>query len=77
MIKAMNKQKKISVLPVSAMGLVGFFVPIIKELKDVSYQLDRDYFFNSSKFNKRFNFTPTHPEIAIKEMLNWKSSHQL
>jgi nucleoside-diphosphate-sugar epimerase len=69
MMNAMNKQKKISVLPVSAMGLVGFFVPIIKELKDVSYQLDRDYYFNSSKFNKRFNFTPTDPKEAMREIV--------
>jgi len=69
MMNAMNKKKKISVLPVAAMGLIGLFVPVIKELKEVSYQLDRDYFFNSSKFNKRFNFTPTTPEEGIKEVV--------
>jgi nucleoside-diphosphate-sugar epimerase len=77
MMKAMNKEKKIVSIPTSMMGFLGIFIPIIKELKDISYQLDRDYFFNSSKFNKRFNFTPTYPEIAIKEMLNWNNSHQL
>lgn len=76
-MKAMNKHKKISVIPISMMGVLGIFIPVLKELKDISYQLDRDYFFNSNKFNKRFCFTPTHPEIAIKEMLNWNSSHQL
>lgn len=69
-MKAMNKQKKIQAVPIWAMGLLGIFVPVIKELKDVSYQLDRDYFFNSSKFNKRFNFIPTFPEEAIKEIVN-------
>ena len=70
LMNAMNKKKKISVLPVAAMSLIGLFVPIIKELKEVSYQLDRDYFFNSSKFNKRFNFTPTTSEDGIKEMVS-------
>ncbi len=69
-MKAMNKQKKIQAVPIWAMGLLGVFIPVIKELKDVSYQLDRDYFFNSSKFNKRFNFIPTSPEEAVKEIVN-------
>jgi nucleoside-diphosphate-sugar epimerase len=67
MMKAMNKQKKVQTIPTSMLGIIGLFVPILKELKDVSYQLDRDYFFNSSKFNKRFNFSPTLPEAGIRE----------
>ena len=69
-MKAMSKQKKIQVVPVWAMGLIGVFVPVLRELKEMSYQLDRDYHFNSSKFNERFNFTPTHPENAIGEMIS-------
>jgi nucleoside-diphosphate-sugar epimerase len=70
MMKAMNVQKKIRTIPTSLLGIIGLFVPILKELKDVSYQLDRDYFFNSSKFNKRFNFLPISPGEGIKEMIN-------
>ncbi|MEW6194165.1 MAG: NAD-dependent epimerase/dehydratase family protein [Bacteroidota bacterium] len=69
-MKEMNKQKKIQVLPVWAMGPLGLFIPILKELKDISYQFDRDYYFNSSKFNRFFNFTPTTPEEGIKEIVN-------
>jgi nucleoside-diphosphate-sugar epimerase len=71
MMKAMNVQKKIQTIPTSMLGIIGLFVPILKELKDVSYQLDRDYYFNSSKFNKRFNFTPISPEEGIKEMIKY------
>jgi nucleoside-diphosphate-sugar epimerase len=70
MMKEMNVQKKIQTIPTSMLGIIGLFVPILKELKDVSYQLDRDYFFNSSKSNKRFNFTPISPVDGIKEMIN-------
>lgn len=69
-MKEMNKQKKIQVLPVWAMGMLGLFIPILKELKDISYQFNRDYYFNSRKFNKHFNFTPTTPEEGIKEIVN-------
>jgi nucleoside-diphosphate-sugar epimerase len=70
MMKVMNVQKKIRTIPTSLLGIIGLFVPILKELKDVSYQLDRDYFFNSNKFNKEFNFTPISPRDGIKEMIN-------
>lgn len=51
------------------MGLMGLFVPIVKELKEMAYQYDRDYVFNSSKFEQRFGFTPTSYTEGIKSML--------
>ncbi len=69
MMNAMNKQKKIHTMPDWMISLVGIFMPILKELQDVGYQFKNDYFFNSSKFNKRFNFTPISPEEGIREMV--------
>jgi nucleoside-diphosphate-sugar epimerase len=69
MMNAMNKQKKIQTMPDWMISLLGLFIPILKELQDVGYQFKQDYFFNSSKFNKRFNFTPISPEDGIKEMV--------
>ena len=69
MMQAMNKQKKIQTMPDWMISTLGVFVPILKELQDVGYQFKQDYFFNSGKFNKRFNFTPTSPEDGIKEMV--------
>lgn len=69
MMKAMNKQKIIQAMPDWMISALGIFVPILKELNDVGYQFRQDYFFNSSKFNKRFNYTPISPEAGIKEMV--------
>ena len=69
-MKAMNKQKKIQTLPTSMLGFIGLVVPILRELKELAYQLERNYFFNSSKFNKRFNFTPISPEEGVREIVN-------
>lgn len=69
MMNAMNKQKKIQVMPDWMISLVGIFIPVLKELKEVDYQIKQDYFFNSSKFNKRFNYTPILPEDGIREMV--------
>jgi nucleoside-diphosphate-sugar epimerase len=70
MMKAMNKQKKIQTMPDWLINILGIFIPILKELQDVGYQFKQDYFFNSNKFNKKFNFTPTSPEEGIREMVS-------
>lgn len=69
LMKEMNVEKNISSVPVSLMGLLGIFIPVLKELKDIGYQLENDYFFNSEKFIKAFNFSPTTPEEGIREMV--------
>ncbi len=50
-------------------SIMGIFMPIMKELKEILYQYDRDYVFDSSKFEKRFNFTPTPYVEGIKEII--------
>jgi nucleoside-diphosphate-sugar epimerase len=59
----MNSVKKVSVMPVWLIKILGFFIPIMKEIHEMLYQYERDYFFDSSKFEKHFNFKPTtYPE---------------
>ena len=67
MMNAMNNPKKINSFSTWELGLLGIFIPVLKELKEMSYQLNRDYFFNSGKFNKRFNFTAKSPEESVKK----------
>lgn len=49
--------------------IMGIFMPIMREMKEMLYQYDRDYVFDSSKFEKRFNFTPTPYVEGIKEIV--------
>jgi nucleoside-diphosphate-sugar epimerase len=51
------------------MTLIGLFVPVVKELKEMAYQYDRDYVFDSSKFNQRFSFTPVSYAEGIRNMV--------
>ncbi len=69
MAKAVGVAPGYSVLPKWLMGILGVFMPVMKEFKEMAYQNDRDYFFDSSKFEKRFNLRPTPPEQAIKEVV--------
>lgn len=39
--------------------VMGLFNPVLREMPEMLYQYDRDYVFDSSRFNQRFNFRPT------------------
>ena len=68
-MEEMNVERKINSIGPAALTLLGLFVPVLKEIKDVYYQFSGDYFFNSSKFNRRFNYTPVTPAEAVKKII--------
>jgi nucleoside-diphosphate-sugar epimerase len=65
----MGKSNKYTLLPAWGVKLLGVFVPIMKELYEMRYQADRDFFFDSSKFEKYFNVKPTTYQDGVKEIL--------
>jgi nucleoside-diphosphate-sugar epimerase len=52
--KEMQAKNKISVMSMFLLKLVGIFIPFMREMPEMMYQYDRDYIFDSSKFNQRF-----------------------
>jgi hypothetical protein len=67
--KEMNTSNAYQVLPNWLIKALGLFIPIMKELPEMNYQYDRDYFFDSSKFNQRFNYTPTPMPLQLNRPL--------
>ena len=67
--KELGKENKFSVLPNWLVKGFGLFVPVMKELAEMNYQYDRDYFFDSSKFNNYFNFTPITNAVAVRQAI--------
>lgn len=65
----MNVKPRYYILSKFMISLLGIFSPTIKELKEMQYQNDRDYFFDSSKFENRFSIKPTSYENGIKESI--------
>lgn len=63
----MKASNKYQALPGWGLKAIGLFVPILKEMYEMRYQYDRDYYFDSSKFNKEFNYTPTTNAMAVKQ----------
>ncbi|MDI3320620.1 NAD-dependent epimerase/dehydratase family protein [Pinibacter soli] len=51
------------------LSLAGLFDRTIKELVEMQYQNNQDYFFDSQKFCKAFNFTPTSYEKGMKAII--------
>ncbi len=67
--KEMGTSGKAMVLSIFMLKVLGLFVPIMREMPEMMYQYDRDYFFDSSKFNKHFDFTPTSYEIGVRQIV--------
>ncbi len=64
---ALGVAPRVSVLPAWMMKTLGLVVPMMRELGEMLYQNDRDYLFDSSKFERRFAFTPTPYADGIRE----------
>ncbi|HKJ78727.1 MAG TPA: NAD-dependent epimerase/dehydratase family protein, partial [Prolixibacteraceae bacterium] len=64
-----NTAPKVMVVPKFMVALMGFINPIMKEMAEMLYQYDRNYNFNSSKFETAFNLKPTPIEEGIKQVV--------
>lgn len=65
----MNVKPRYYILSGFMISLIGIFSATIKELKEMQYQNDREYFFDSSKFERKFLIKPTSYEDGITESL--------
>ncbi len=66
----MGVPAKYSSIPAGMLGFLGLFVPIMRELKEMAYQFDRDYVFDSSNFCNTYDFVPHNPEQIVKEIIS-------
>jgi nucleoside-diphosphate-sugar epimerase len=67
--KEMGVKPKYQVATRFIMKLMGLFNPILKEMPEMMYQYDRDYVFNSDKFEQHFDMQPTPYSEGIKEII--------
>lgn len=49
--------------------IMGLFNPVMKSLVEMIYQYDRDYVFNSDKFEQKFGLKPTPYLDGIREII--------
>ncbi|MFC2187542.1 NAD-dependent epimerase/dehydratase family protein [Fulvivirgaceae bacterium LMO-SS25] len=65
----MKVKPKYRVVSKFMVQLIGLFVPVMKESVEMFYQYDRDYVFDSSKFQKEFGMEPTSYMDGIKAIV--------
>ena len=64
--RELKVKSRVLVMPMWLIKLMGLFVPVLKEMPEMMYQYDRDYFFDSSKFDKRFKFNATTYQEGVR-----------
>ena len=67
--RELGVEPRYQALPTWLLSLVGLFVPMMRELAEMAYQYDRDYFFDSSKFEEKFDFQITPYEEGVREVV--------
>jgi nucleoside-diphosphate-sugar epimerase len=67
--KELGVSPKYRTLSKSMLRLLGVLIPVMKEMIEMLYQYDRNYVFNSEKFEKRFQFVPTAYRDGIREIV--------
>jgi nucleoside-diphosphate-sugar epimerase len=67
--KAMDVDPKSQLATKFIVRIMGLFIPIMREMPEMLYQYDRDYVFDSSKFEKRFGIHPTSYSDGIAEIV--------
>lgn len=65
----MNVKPRVQLASKTLINILGLFNPIMKEFVEMLYQYDRDYIFDSSKFEKAFSFQPTPYSDGIREIV--------
>ncbi len=67
--KEMGVKPAFRTAPKFMIRILGLFIPIMKEMVEMMYQFDRDYVFNSDKFENRFDLKPTKYLKGIQEIV--------
>ena len=65
----MHQQQEYSIVSAGMIKFLGLFVPTMREMVEMLYQYSADYYFDSSKFNQHFNYTPKTPQEIVDALL--------
>jgi nucleoside-diphosphate-sugar epimerase len=73
--KALGSSASYSVLKGWMVRMVGVFNHTVSELHEMLYQNEHPYYFDSTKFEKRFGYKPVSYEEGIRETLEFLKPH--
>ncbi|REG82519.1 NAD-dependent epimerase/dehydratase family protein [Algoriphagus antarcticus] len=64
--KKLGTKLKLQVMPSWLVRVLGLFIPVMKEVVELRYQMDSDYRFDSSKIEKTYGLKPTSIEVGLQ-----------
>lgn len=71
-----SEKRKMQVLSKTILSILGLFVPILRELKEMLYQYDSEYYFDSTKFEKHFGYRATNYEVGLEQTATYYKAKQ-
>ena len=72
----MNQEPNMKVLSENTIKILATFIPIVKELKELTYEWKYPFIIDGTKYASTFNTTEhTAHTVAIKETLDWFNKH--
>jgi nucleoside-diphosphate-sugar epimerase len=69
--KHMGASEKFTILPKFVLSVIGLFVPFVREMREMNYQDEFPFQFDSSKFERTFKVKPTSYEEGVKQTAQW------
>jgi hypothetical protein len=72
---AMGQPVKTRVVSPMMLSIVGLFVPIVREMKEMAYEFDEPYVVDDSHFRSAFDVQTTPLDEAVAATVGWHLSH--
>ncbi len=67
--RLLSKNTKLQVMSSWMISVLGLFIPVLKEVKELRYQSDQDYCLDSTKIEKAYGLKPIPIEQGLKECI--------
>lgn len=73
--KEWDTTPKITTIRGPFLSVLGWFIPILREVKEMMYQYNHDYVFSSAKYERAFGEKPTPYATGIRETVRAQKEH--
>jgi nucleoside-diphosphate-sugar epimerase len=71
----LGRDLRLQRMPPAMLRLVGLFVPIVRELAEMTYQWDEPFIIDDRRFRERFGATPTSLDEGAHATVQWALAH--
>lgn len=73
--RALGRELKPQRMPPFALAALGLFMPIMRELREMSYQWEEPFLVNDARFRARFGTAPTALDAGVAALVEWAKRH--